>query len=81
MPVLRTFAERTVALYEQVGCVQTYSTEAGDVASLVSVKSPAVKIVARNSSNALLSADSKPYLSGVAGDPTFFWFQVATTME
>jgi hypothetical protein len=37
--------------------------------------------VARNSSNALLSADSKPYLSGVASDPTFFWFQVATTMK
>jgi hypothetical protein len=46
LPVLKTFAERTVALYEQVGCVQTYSTEAGDVASLVRVKSPAVKIYA-----------------------------------
>jgi hypothetical protein len=46
LPILKTFAERTVALYEQVAYVQTYSIKAEDIASLVRVKSPAIKIYA-----------------------------------
>jgi hypothetical protein len=76
METLAKTAQASVAEYNQ----RHWEASPQKVRALLS---PATFVwaVARNSSDALSSADFSLIYQGLVATPTFFWFQVATTME